>query len=88
MGPAQEDMTVAQRQLTYEEVREAAGRLTSGERRRLVEELGADESKRFEGSHDINEFWGVGQHIWRDPQTGELIDAQEYVDRERDSWGE
>ncbi len=79
---------MAQRQPTYEEVREAAGQLTAGERRRLVEELAADESKRFGGSHDINEFWGVGEHIWRDPETGELIDAQEYVDRERDSWGE
>jgi len=70
-------------------VREAAGRLTAVERRRLVEELGpAAGGDGFGGSRDPRELLGLGADVWRDPETGELIDAQEYVNRERDSWDE
>lgn len=31
------------------------------------------------------ELEGLGEHVWRD-ESGELMDAQEYVNRERASW--
>lgn len=36
---------------------------------------------------DIMQLEGLGAEIWRDPDTGEPIDAQEYVNQERASWG-
>lgn len=89
IGTRQEATTVAQLQLPYKEVREAAKQLSAEERRRLIEELRrSDGDSGFEGAHDPHDFLGLGAEIWRDPETGELIDAQEYVNQERDSWGE
>ncbi|MBA2364802.1 MAG: hypothetical protein H0V86_14875 [Chloroflexia bacterium] len=74
--------------LTYEQVLADAASLKSEEQERLIESLGelVRKRKRFEGSHSPLEFLGLGKEIWRDEKTGELIDAQEYVNRERDSW--
>jgi hypothetical protein len=73
---------------TYEAVLEEASKLKPAEQKRLIESLEAlvRRSERFEGSHSITEFWGAGKEIWRDEETGELIDAQDHVNRERDSW--
>ncbi len=73
---------------TYEQVLAGATSLKPEEQERLIESLGeiVRKRKRFEGSHSITEFRGLGKEIWRDEKTGELIDAQEYVNRERDSW--
>lgn len=80
---------MARQQLTYEEVLEAAGQLTAAERRRLVEELKHPVSgEGYGGSRDPRQLLGLGANIWRDPETGELVDAQEYVNQERASWDE
>lgn len=74
--------------LTYEELLEQAAKLETAEQLRLLEDLAAHirRQQRFEGSHSPLELLGLGKEVWRDEQTGELIDAQEYVNRERDSW--
>lgn len=81
---------MSMKRLTYEEVLDGAMELQPEEQQRLIATLEAltRKRKRFEGSHRITEFWGVGEYIWRDEETGELIDAQEYVNRERDAWDE
>ncbi len=71
---------------TYEQVLAGATSLKPEEQERLIESLGEIVRKRFEGSRSPLELLGLGREIWRDENTGELIDAQEYVNRERDSW--
>jgi hypothetical protein len=63
--------------LTLKELIEAASQLTSEERVHLVRALTQDTS---EPEHDITELRGLGKEVWGN------IDAQEYVDAERDSW--
>ena len=63
--------------LSVEELIEAAYRLPSEDRKRLVRALIKPES---EGKYEITELRGLGKEIWNDR------DAQEYVDAERDSW--
>ena len=74
---------------TYEEVLEQAARLGPEDQQRLLERLGelVQGRKRYEGKRSPLELIGLGKEVWRDPDTGELMDAQEYVNRERDSWG-
>ena len=63
--------------LSIEEIIEAAKRLKPEERDRLIRTL-AREGR--EPQHHITELRGLGKEIWQG------IDAQEYVDAERDSW--
>ena len=66
---------------TYIQIRQLLPYLTPEERERLAEELKSmieNEEKR--PRHQITELEGLGKEIW------EGTDAQEYVDRERDSW--
>ena len=44
------------------------------------------EHKRSKGSHNPLNLLGLGKEVWRDKETRELIDAQEYVNGERDCW--
>ena len=65
--------------LVLNEVRQ----LTSDEQLVLIQELLAmyQQSIRPKPRHNITELRGLGKEIW------EGIDAQKYVDEERDSWG-
>ena len=60
-----------------EELIEAAKRLGPEERERLIRAL-AHPSE--EPMHEITELRGLGKEVWNN------IDAQEYVNAERDSW--
>ncbi len=62
---------------TVEEIIEAASRLGPEERQRLIHAL-AQSSE--EPEHDIRELRGLGKEVWKN------IDAQEYINAERDSW--
>ena len=66
----------------YQDVLRRARRLTSTDQLRLLEELagslrGQDTSRR---TRSILELQGLGKEIWHE------IDAQEYIDQERNSW--
>ena len=66
----------------YHEVLKRARRLTSADQLRLLEELAGslrrqDSTRRRRSILDLQ---GLGKEIWRD------VDAQEYIDQERDSW--
>lgn len=71
-------------QLSYEEVLGAANKLLPEEQRRLREELESRERSRY--PNGIKDLRGFGTEVSRDPKTGNPIDAQEYVRRERESW--
>lgn len=75
--------------LTYEELLEQAAKLDPPEQRRLLEALTVlvERPVAQEPRHRLTDLIGLGKEVWRDEETGELIDAQEYVNRERDSWG-
>jgi acyl-CoA reductase-like NAD-dependent aldehyde dehydrogenase len=62
---------------TVEELIEAASRLTPEERARLLRALAED---AIEPEHEITELEGLGKEVWNN------IDAQDYVNAERDSW--
>jgi hypothetical protein len=63
--------------LNIEELIEAARRLPPEDRARLIRALAEDSS---EPQHEITELRGLGKEVWGN------IDAQEYVNSERDSW--
>ena len=63
--------------LTIEELIEAARRLPLKDRARLLRALAR---KPREPKHHITELRGLGKEVWQG------IDAQEYVNAERDSW--
>jgi hypothetical protein len=67
---------------TYQNALQIAESLTPDEQRRLLRELmtRVAANDKAEPKHNIMEFCGLGAEIW------EGIDAQEYVNRERDSW--
>ncbi len=67
---------------TYQEVRRQIESLTLDEQMRLMQELALIVSYRTpaKSKRNIMELEGLGKDIWRG------IDAQEYVDRERQSW--
>ena len=67
----------------YNEILNQVGRLTPDEQRQLIKDIEAmlhreDTPKH---RHSILELEGLGKEIW------EGIDAQEYVNEERKSWG-
>ncbi|HMQ04206.1 MAG TPA: hypothetical protein PKD26_09860 [Pyrinomonadaceae bacterium] len=67
-------------QPNLESIIEAARRLPPADRRKLVEALADPQSLSRTAAHRITDIRGVGKDLW----TG--IDAQKYVDSERDSW--
>ena len=66
----------------YEDVLSRAQQLDAADQLRLIQELIARVQRRMssEGSRSILELRGLGKEIWHG------IDAQTYVDAERDSW--
>lgn len=68
----------------YHEVRRLAESLTPEEQLRLIEELSRLMRQRVtltpKPKHSILELEGLGKELWNG------IDAQEYVNQERDSW--
>ena len=64
-------------QTNVEALIEAAKRLTADDRERLVHALQQSDSVR---QRRITEMRGLGKDLWRS------VEAQEYVDAERDSW--
>ena len=69
---------------TYENALQIAESLTPDEQQPLLRELmtRVAANSPAEPKHSIMEFQGIGKELW------EGIDAQEYVNRERDSWDE
>jgi hypothetical protein len=69
---------------TYHEVRRLAENLTPDEQMRLIEDLSKSIRQRVtltpKPKRSILELRGLGKEIWNG------IDAQEYVNQERDSW--
>lgn len=63
--------------LTVEELIEAAKKLTTEDRQRLVRVLTL---QPLEGKRRITELRGLGKEMWQGR------DAQDYVNSERDSW--
>jgi hypothetical protein len=66
----------------YHEVLRRARRLTSTDQLRLLEELASNLRRQgtAQRRRSILDLQGLGKEIWRD------IDAQEYINRERNSW--
>ena len=62
---------------TVEELIEAASQLGPEDRQRLIRALAQN---AVEPEHDIRELRGLGKEVWNN------IDAQEYINAERDSW--
>ena len=70
--------------IAYDEILGRIDELTLDEQLSLIEQLAVSLRERLahgEG-HDILELRGLGKAIWQD------VNAQHYVDQERDSWGE
>jgi hypothetical protein len=67
---------------TYQEVRRQIESLTFDEQKRLMEELASIVSHRktADSKPSILDLEGLGKDIWQG------IDAQEYIDQERQSW--
>lgn len=63
--------------LTVEQLVEAAGQPAPEERKRLVRALTRKAQRK---KHHITELRGLGKEVWQG------VDAQEYVNAERDSW--
>ena len=66
-------------QTNVEALIEAARHLPHADRLRLVQVLLRDNDTPPNGNH-IKELRGLGKDIWKS------VDAQEYVDAERDAW--
>ena len=67
---------------TYQDIRHQVKTLTPHEQLRLLEELNAmvNFPKLTKSKGSIMDLEGLGKEIWQ------RFDAQEYIDRERDSW--
>ena len=68
---------------TYQNVLGLAKQLAPVEQLQLLESLASwvRQELKLEVGKDILELQGLGKEIWRG------MDAQEYVNQERDSWG-
>ena len=62
---------------TVEELIQAANRLAPEERERLIRTLAQNATEPL---HEITELEGLGKEVWNN------IDAQDYINAERDSW--
>ncbi len=66
---------------SYEYVLDQASRLESADQLRLLEDLAVLLRRHMTPCrHSVTEFRGLGKEIWQG------IDAQEYVNQERDAW--
>ncbi len=67
---------------TYEEVLAQVRRLDPIEQANLLEELASLVTQQMTAKRrrGIREFRGIGKELWKG------VDAQEYVNRERDAW--
>jgi hypothetical protein len=67
---------------TYQEVRRQIETLTLDEQKQLMKELASIVSHRktVDCKRSIMDLEGLGKDIWQG------IDAQEYIDQERQSW--
>jgi len=67
----------------YQDVLRIAASLTAAEQLRLISDIAERLRLRGDGhgATSILELRGLGKEIWQG------VDAQEYVDRERSSWG-
>jgi len=68
--------------LTYQDIIRQVGPLTANEQLRLLEDLAAiiRTRMRLSTQRSIMELEGLGKEAWQ------TIDAQEYINQERDSW--
>ena len=68
--------------LTYQDIIHQVGTLTTNEQLRLLEDLAAiiRTRMRLSTQRSIMELEGLGKEVWQ------KIDAQEYINQERDSW--
>jgi hypothetical protein len=66
-------------QTNFETLVEAVRHLPHADRLRLVEVLLRD-NEATQGDHHLKELRGLGKDIWKG------VDAQEFVDSERDAW--
>jgi DNA-binding HxlR family transcriptional regulator len=66
----------------YQEIRQQVENLTLDEQLRLLEELASLVRRRVtpKPKRSIMELEGLGKEIWQG------VEAQEYVNQERDSW--
>lgn len=65
----------------YEDILRGIQDLSPADQLRLLDELPAIVQHQNEPQHSILELRGLGKEVW------EGIDAQEYVNQERDAWG-
>jgi hypothetical protein len=65
------------RRRTLEGLNQAASRLAQDERELLIRAL---TQPALEPEHEITELRGLGKEVW------DNIDAQDYINAERDSW--
>ena len=67
---------------TYQEIRRQVKSLTLDEQLKLIDELAVivRHRQRSQSEDNIMQLEGLGKDCWQS------IDAQEYVDRERQSW--
>jgi hypothetical protein len=63
--------------LTVEELIKVLAELAPKDRARVARALAQDSTEPL---HDITELRGLGKEVWQN------IDAQDYVDSERDAW--
>jgi hypothetical protein len=67
--------------ITYDDVLSRAQRLNPADQQRLLKELVVLARRRvMTQTQSILKLQGLGKEIWRD------IDAQAFIDQERDSW--
>lgn len=67
--------------LSHNELLTMIQRLDTDEQLRLLEEVAMIVRNKIKPKrHNILELRGLGKEVW------ESVEAQEYVDRERDSW--
>lgn len=65
----------------YDEIlKRAQAELTQGEQQKLAETLSQYAGRKNGGAHQITDLRGLGKEVWKG------VDADEYVDGERDSW--
>ena len=67
-------------QKNVEALIESAKRLSEEDRLRLLQALLQQPEQRASSRHHITEIRGLGKELWQG------IDAQEYVNAERDAW--
>ncbi len=65
---------------TYQQIIHLTKQLTLDEQFKLVQELLEMQRRRIVPQHDIMEFRGIAEDLWKD------VDVEKYIQEERDSW--